>query len=70
MPTRERVEIHFGDGHVEVIDDISKAQDVIGRRHDEAAEVWVVSRNDLGLGRRVDVGSLGRGSRSRPSLNH
>jgi hypothetical protein len=49
-----RLELHFDDGRVEVVDDLPSARRIASQRPDHTAEIWAVSRNDLGVGWRVD----------------
>jgi hypothetical protein len=54
MADRLRLELHFDDERVEVADDLAAARRIASKRPDNAAEVWAVSPNDLGVGWRVE----------------
>lgn len=49
-----RIEVHFPDGEVRVMPDLRAAERLAEQRADEtSSEIWVVSRNDVGVGRLV-----------------
>lgn len=54
MKRAQRLEIHFGNGHIEQAESLEQARSVVLAHPQEALEVWLVSANDVGIARRIE----------------